>query len=55
MTTPSEAAQAPSPFYNSRPTRGSSSQATTQLTHGVTCVELAPDVQMNSASGVECS
>ena len=35
MTTPSEAAQAPSPFYNSRPTRGSSSQATTQLTHGL--------------------
>ena len=37
MTTPSEAAQGPSPFYNSRPTRGSSSQATTQLTlpHGL--------------------
>ena len=35
MTTPSEAAQAPSPFYNSRPTRSSSSQATTQLTHGL--------------------
>ena len=34
MTTPSEA-QAPSPFYNSRPTRSSSSQATTQLTHGL--------------------
>ena len=34
MTTPSEA-QAPSPFYNSRPTRSSISQATTQLTHGL--------------------